>query len=103
MELMINGAKRSSGYPANGMAIFALRNELNLKGVRMGCGEGHCGSCTVLIDGVPTTSCNLPLEALAGKHVTTPEGVGTLEHLIRFKPLCLKSSRANAVFASVAF
>jgi nicotinate dehydrogenase subunit A len=80
MELMINGAKRSSGYPANGMAIFALRNELNLKGVRMGCGEGHCGSCTVLIDGVPTTSCNLPLEALAGKRVTTPEGVGTLEH-----------------------
>ncbi|NDD14721.1 MAG: (2Fe-2S)-binding protein, partial [Betaproteobacteria bacterium] len=42
MELMINGAKRTSAYPANGMAIFALRNELNLKGVRMGCGEGHC-------------------------------------------------------------
>lgn len=39
---------------------FALRNELDLKGVRMGCGEGHCGACTILLDGVPTTSCNLP-------------------------------------------
>jgi nicotinate dehydrogenase subunit A len=46
----------------------------------MGCGEGHCGACTVLVDGVPTTSCDLPFGALEGKHVTTPEGVGTPQH-----------------------
>jgi nicotinate dehydrogenase subunit A len=79
MELMINGLKRSCDYPANSNAIYALRNDLNLKGVRMGCGDGHCGACTILVDGVATTSCNLPFWALEGKTVTTPEGVGTVE------------------------
>ena len=77
MELMINGVKRSCDFPANAFAIYALRNDLDLKGVRMGCGDGHCGACTVLVDGVPTTSCNLPFGALEGKQITTPEGVGT--------------------------
>ena len=44
MELLINGVKRYCDFPANAHAVFALRNELDLKGVRMGCGEGHCGS-----------------------------------------------------------
>lgn len=77
MELTINGAQRSCDYAPNANAIFALRNDLGLKGVRMGCGQGQCGSCTVLVDGVPTTSCNLPFWALEGKRVTTPEGVGS--------------------------
>jgi nicotinate dehydrogenase subunit A len=80
MELLINGVKRHCDFPANAHAVFALRNELDLKGVRMGCGEGHCGSCTVLVDGVPTTTCDLPFWALEGKHITTPEGVGTVEN-----------------------
>ena len=75
MELMVNGVKRVCDYPATAFAIYALRNDLDLKGVRMGCGDGHCGSCTVLIDGVPTTICNLPFAALEGKKITTPEGV----------------------------
>ena len=80
MELMINGVKRVCDFPANAFAIFALRNDLDLKGVRMGCGDGHCGACTVLVDGVPTTSCNLPFGVLEGKQITTPEGVGTRQH-----------------------
>ena len=79
MNLTINGVQRSCEFPPNAPAIFALRNELDLKGVRMGCGEGHCGSCTVLVDGVPTTTCDLPFWALEGKKVTTPEGVGMPE------------------------
>ena len=79
MELLINGISRHCDFPANRPAIYALRNELNLKAVRMGCGEGHCGACTVLVDNVPVTTCNLPLEALQGKQVTTPEGVGSIE------------------------
>jgi nicotinate dehydrogenase subunit A len=80
MNLMINGIARSCEYPAKAYAIYALRNDLDLKGVRMGCGDGHCGACTILVDGVPTTSCDLPFGALEGKHITTPEGVGTVEH-----------------------
>lgn len=79
MELLINSKQRSCDFAPNAPAIYALRNDLDLKGVRMGCGEGHCGSCTVLLDGVPTTSCDLPFWALEGKAVTTPEGVGTPE------------------------
>jgi nicotinate dehydrogenase subunit A len=79
MDVLINGVTRHCDYPANAHAIFALRNELDLKGVRMGCSEGNCGSCMVLIDGVPTTTCDLPFWALEGKRITTPEGVGSVE------------------------
>lgn len=77
MEITINGVVRRCDAPAKGMAIYALRNDLGLTGVRQGCGEGHCGACTVLIDGRPTTTCDLPLEALQGRAVRTPEGVGS--------------------------
>ncbi len=80
MKLTINGTPRSCDYPTHALAVFALRNDLDLKGVRMGCGDGHCGACTILVDGVPTTSCDLPFGALEGKQVTTPEGVGTVAH-----------------------
>jgi len=53
-----------------------LRNDLGLKGVRFGCGTGHCGSCTVLMDGRPIQSCDTPLWSAAGKEITTIEGLG---------------------------
>lgn len=77
MEVTINGVVRSCDAPANSMAVYVLRNDLGLAGVRLGCGEGHCGACTVLVDGRPTTTCDLPLGALQGRTVRTPEGVGS--------------------------
>jgi nicotinate dehydrogenase subunit A len=79
VEIEVNGCTRRCEAPAHGMAVFALRNELGLAGVRLGCGEGHCGACTVLVDGQPATTCDLPVWALEGKQVRTPEGVGTPE------------------------
>ncbi len=79
MEITINGVVRRCNPIANSMALYALRNDLGLAGVRQGCGEGHCGACTVLVDGRPTTTCDLPIEALQGHVVRTPEGVGTHE------------------------
>lgn len=81
MQIQINGSLRSCDAPQNTKALFVLRNDLGLVGVKMGCAEGHCGSCTVLVDGLPTTTCDLPLWALEGKAVRTPEGVGSPEHL----------------------
>jgi nicotinate dehydrogenase subunit A len=52
-----------------------LRDELQLKGTRFGCGAGECGACHVLVDGVSLASCNLPLWAVQGKAVTTVEGL----------------------------
>jgi len=77
VEVTINGVVRSCDAPANSMAVYVLRNDLGLAGVRLGCGEGHCGACTVLVDGRPTTTCDLPLGALQGRTVRTPEGVGS--------------------------
>lgn len=59
--------------------LYALRNDLSLKGPRFGCGLGQCGACSVLIDGVVQRSCVLPVTAAAGRPITTLEGMGTPE------------------------
>lgn len=57
--------------------LNVLRNELGLMGTRFGCGLEQCGCCMVLIDGAPVKSCNREISTLAGKNVTTVEGLGT--------------------------
>ncbi len=59
--------------------LYALRNELGLKGAKYGCGLGQCGACTVLVDGEPTRACVVPIASLAGRKITTIEGLGTPE------------------------
>jgi len=59
--------------------LYALRNDLALKGPRFGCGLGQCGACTVLVEGDAVRSCVLPVTAAEGKRVTTLEGLGTPE------------------------
>lgn len=55
--------------------LYVLRNDLGLHGPRFGCGLGQCGACMVHIDGEPTFSCLLPVQAVAGRVVTTLEGL----------------------------
>ncbi len=55
--------------------LWVLRDHLGMTGTKFGCGKALCGACTVHVDGVPVRSCVLPLSALAGKTVTTIEGV----------------------------
>jgi len=57
--------------------LWVLRTELGLTGTKSGCGEGFCGSCTVLVDGKPERSCQLPMSEVAGKKVVTIEGLAT--------------------------
>jgi nicotinate dehydrogenase subunit A len=59
--------------------LYALRNDLGLKGAKYGCGLGQCGACTVLVDGEAMRSCAMPVSALAGKKITTIEGLGSPE------------------------
>ena len=61
--------------------LYALRNDLGLVGTRYGCGLGMCGTCTVIIDGKPVQSCDLPVSAAVGKQITTIEGLGTADAL----------------------
>ena len=59
--------------------LYALRNELGLKGPKFGCGLGQCAACTVIVNGEPVRSCSVPVAALAGKDITTIEGLGSPE------------------------
>lgn len=73
----LNG--RSVSVPDEGGAslLGVLRNTLQLKATRMGCGQGQCGACRVLVDGHSLAACETPLWALQGKTVTTVEGLGS--------------------------
>jgi nicotinate dehydrogenase subunit A len=64
---------RDAGEPL----LYVLRNALGLTGAKYGCGLGQCGSCTVIVDGEAVRSCLIPVASLAGKKVTTIEGLGT--------------------------
>jgi len=60
--------------------LYALRDELGLRGPRFGCGLGQCGACTVHLDGAAARSCVLPVSTVAGRSVVTLEGLGTPTH-----------------------
>lgn len=65
--------------------LYVLRDDLGLKGTRFGCGDAQCGACTVLIDGRAEHSCDVPVSALAGRKVTTVEGLaeGDMLHAVQ--------------------
>ena len=75
VELMVNGAARSVDADGETPLLYCLRDDLKLKGTRFGCGAGHCGACTVMVDGNAVQSCDTPLWSIAGRQVTTAEGL----------------------------
>jgi isoquinoline 1-oxidoreductase subunit alpha len=75
MDLVINGVRQTVRSGPERPLLYVLRDELDLTGAKYGCGEGQCGACTVLLDGVAVRSCLTPLSAAAGKQVTTIEGL----------------------------
>ena len=78
LTLRVNGAARAVelGDPAEPL-LYLLRNDLGLHGTKFGCGLGQCGACTVLVDGRPVRSCVTPAQTLAGREITTIEGLGS--------------------------
>ncbi len=79
IRLVVNGVEREVAAPEATPLLYVLRGDLGLKSVRFGCGNGQCGACRVLVDGVAAASCDMPLWAAAGKSVVTVEGLGTPE------------------------
>ena len=75
IELQINGQPHSLEADPQMPLLWALRDLLGLTGTKYSCGAGLCGSCTVLVNGEPTRSCITPLSAVAGKSITTIEGL----------------------------
>ena len=73
--LNVNGAPLHVSAPPEESLLSVLRNRLNLTGTKYGCGEGQCGSCTVLLDGKPAVSCVTTVRAAEGRKIVTIEGL----------------------------
>jgi len=75
IEIEVNGKRYPVRYNPETPLLYVLRDELGLTGSKYGCGEGQCGSCTVLLGGQPRRSCQISVTAAVGKPVTTIEGL----------------------------
>jgi nicotinate dehydrogenase subunit A len=76
-RLEVNGEQCIVSAASATPLLYVLRNDLQLKGTRFGCGSGACGSCTVHVDGRAVQSCDTPVWSVEGRAVTTVEGLGT--------------------------
>jgi aerobic-type carbon monoxide dehydrogenase small subunit (CoxS/CutS family) len=90
LELTINGDTYALDAPVERSLAQVLREDIGLTGTKVACGEGHCGACTVLLDGEPTLSCITLAATVGARDVTTIEG-------LRDHPLVESFVRADAV------
>ena len=90
LELRINGGVHAVDAPVDRPLAYVLRGELGLTGTKIACGEGHCGACTVQLDGVPVLSCITLVHTVGDREVTTIEA-------LREHPLVAAFVRADAL------
>jgi nicotinate dehydrogenase subunit A len=76
-EFVLNGKNAAVHVSDQTPLLYVIRNDLDHKGTRFGCGTGNCGACTVIVDGQAMQSCDTPLWSVAQKSVLTPEGLVT--------------------------
>lgn len=81
LSLSVNGVQKQLSLPADTSLLHLLRNDLALNSPKYGCGLGACGACTVLVDGMAARACVIPAAGVAGREITTLEGLGTLGDL----------------------
>ncbi len=77
LELTVNGTPFCAPVPREATLLHVLRNDCGLNGPKYGCGLGQCGACTVLVDGLVARACLVPAHGVAGRAITTLEGLGT--------------------------
>ena len=75
IKLVVNGTERTVDVPEDTPLLWAIREALGLTGTKFGCGAAQCGACTVHVDGIATRSCVMPVSLMAGKKITTIEGL----------------------------
>ena len=74
-KINVNGVDQNIEADENTPLLYILRNHLKLKGTKFGCGDGICGACTVIMDGLPIFSCDTPIWSAADKEIETIEGL----------------------------
>jgi isoquinoline 1-oxidoreductase alpha subunit len=75
IKFVVNGKQAQSEQPADTPLLWVVREELGLTGTKFGCGIAQCGACTVHVDGAAVRSCITPVSSIAGKSITTIEGL----------------------------
>jgi nicotinate dehydrogenase subunit A len=85
LTFTVNRVSRRLAVSSQASLLTVLRNDLELNSPKYGCGLGECGACTVLVDGIAARSCVIPAQGVAGRHITTLEGLGSTGalHLIQ--------------------
>jgi carbon-monoxide dehydrogenase small subunit len=81
LTMILNGEQVTAQVKPSDTLVEVLRDQLELTGTKVACGEGECGACTVLLDGQPVSSCLLPALKAQGRQVTTVEGLAPLGEL----------------------
>lgn len=77
LALTVNGRAAECAVSREASLLHLLRNDLGLNGPKYGCGLGQCGACTVWVDGIAARSCVIPAHGVAGRSITTLEGLGS--------------------------
>jgi len=93
LAFKVNGREIELSVPAQASLLHVLRNDLSLNGPKYGCGLGQCGACTVWVDGVAARSCVIPAHGVAGRAITTLEGLGSRD---RWHPVQQAFEQAQA-------
>lgn len=78
LALLVNGSPRAVKVSKESTLLHVLRNDLEINSPKYGCGLGECGACTVLVDGIAARACVIPALGVAGRSITTLEGLGSL-------------------------
>jgi nicotinate dehydrogenase subunit A len=80
ISLVVNGKPRVVNTDPRTPLLYVLRDDLELKGPRFGCGLGQCGACTVIVEKQAVRSCSIPVSAAQNRTITTLEGLGSSAH-----------------------
>lgn len=97
----LNGrAVTADSWDAAQPLLYVLRNTFELQGPKFGCGLGQCGACSVLVDGRAVRACTTPVSQVAGKSVTTLEGLGTPEQPSRLQAAFIQEQAAQCGFCT---
>ena len=103
IEIEVNGKRYPVHYDPDTPLLSVLRDELGLTGAKYGCGEGQCGACTVLIAGVPRRSCQTQVGSVAGKPITTIEGLAQDGRLTALQNAFIEKDAMQCAYCTSGF
>lgn len=103
VSLTVNGQRHTVQVRSHTTLVQLLREELGLRGCKVGCDDGTCGTCTVLMDGLPVYSCMVLAADVDGKSIMTIEGLGDLEHPHPLQAAFAESYAAQCGFCTPGF